>query len=310
MSIAIIIPDRDNSGLKARLQTLLPVGTLVETYPEIADPEAVEMAIVWKHPHGCLRQFPNLKLIQSYGAGVEHLLRDQTLPSGIPITRIVDTNLTKGMERYVAMAVLAIHKRLDFYLQKQREKIWETPEPVELQLRVGILGLGELGAACAVYLREMGFEVSGYSHSKKEIPGITCRSAEELSVEAFAASVNVLVCLLPLTPQTEGILNYRLFQGMPRGAYLINAARGGHLVEVDLLRAMKEGIIAGAFLDVFHQEPLPPEHPFWTQNNIFITPHSASVTNPDGAAALTAENYRRMKNGLPLLHLVKKEKGY
>ena len=146
MSIAIIIPDRDNSGLKARLQTLLPVGTLVETYPEIADPEAVEMAIVWKHPHGCLRQFLNLKLIQSYGAGVEHLLRDQTLPSGIPIARIVDTNLTKGMERYVAMAVLAIHKRLDFYLQKQQEKIWQTPEPVELQVRIGILGLGELGA--------------------------------------------------------------------------------------------------------------------------------------------------------------------
>jgi glyoxylate/hydroxypyruvate reductase A len=310
MSIAIIIPDRDNSGLKARLQTLLPVGTLVETYPEIADPEAVEMAIVWKHPHGCLRQFPNLKLIQSYGAGVEHLLRDQTLPSGIPIARIVDTNLTKGMERYVAMAVLAIHKRLDFYLQKQQEKIWQTPEPVELQVRIGILGLGELGAACAVYLAGMGFEVAGYSHSKKELPGISCRCSEEMTVEDFAASVNVLVCLLPLTPQTEGILRYDLFRRMPRGSYLINAARGGHLVDHDLLRAMEEGIIAGAFLDVFHQEPLPPEHPFWTRNNIFITPHSASVTNPDGAAALTAENYRRMKNGLPLLHLVKKEKGY
>ena len=310
MSIAIIIPDRDNSGLKAKLEALLPAGTPVEIYPEITNPQAVEMAIVWKHPHGALGQFPHLQLIQSYGAGVEHLLRDQALPSGIPVTRIVDTALTKSMERYVAMAVLAIHKRLDFYLQKQREKIWETPEPVELQLRIGILGLGELGAACAVYLAKMGFEVTGYSHSKKEIAGISCHCAEEISPEDFAATVNVLVCLLPLTPQTEGILHYGLFRRMPRGAYLINAARGGHLVDSDLLRAMDEGIIAGAFLDVFHQEPLPQEHPFWSRSNIFITPHSASVTNPDGAAALTAENYRRMKNGLPLLNLVKREKGY
>jgi glyoxylate/hydroxypyruvate reductase A len=310
MSIAIIIPDRDNTGLKARLQTLLPVGTLVEIYPEIADPETVEMAIVWKHPHGALGLFPNLQLIQSYGAGVEHLLRDQALPSDIPITRIVDTNLTRSMERYVAMAVLAIHKRLGFYLQKQQEKVWETPEPIELPLRIGILGLGELGAACAAYLAAMGFEISGYSYSKKEIPGVTCLCAEEISVEDFAASINVLVCLLPLTPQTEGILQYSLFQRMPRGSYLINAARGGHLVDQDLLRAMEEGIIAGAFLDVFHQEPLPVEHLFWSHNNIFITPHSASVTNPDGAAALATENYRRIKNGLPLLHLVKREKGY
>jgi glyoxylate/hydroxypyruvate reductase A len=310
MSIAIIIPDRDNSGLKATLETLLPAGTTVEIYPGIADNTSVEMAVVWKHPHGCLRQFPNLQLIQSYGAGVEHLLRDQDLPTDIPVTRIVDTCLTDSMKKYIGMAVLAIHKRLDFYLQKQREKIWEAPEPVELDLRIGFLGLGELGAACAAYLHAMGFEVSGFSQSKKSCPGISCFSPEDLSLHRFVENVNVLVCLLPLTPATEGILSYTLLSRMPPGSYLINAGRGGHLVDQDLLRAMDEGIIAGAFLDVFHQEPLPHDHPFWSRTGIFITPHSASVTNPDSAASITAENYRRMKSCLPLLNRVKREKGY
>ncbi|MBK7475101.1 MAG: glyoxylate/hydroxypyruvate reductase A [Haliscomenobacter sp.] len=310
MAIAILIPDRDVNSLRDQLNRHLPAGTAVWIYPEIPNPEDVTMAVVWKHPPGSLSQFPNLKLVQSFGAGVEHLLLDPELPEGVPLARIVDDALTLSMRNYVGMAVLAIHKRLDVYLENQRRKVWEQPHPVEWPVRVGILGMGELGAASAQFLAGMGFEVWGYSQQRKTLPGVTCLSPQEASLAEFAGMINVLVCLLPLTPQTEGILNDSLFRSMPKGSYLINAARGGHLVEADLLRVLDEGWFEGAFLDVFREEPLPASHPFWEHPKIFLTPHSASVTNPDSASKLVAENYRRVMAGQGPLHRVEAEKGY
>jgi glyoxylate/hydroxypyruvate reductase A len=217
------------------------------------------MALVWKHPSGSLRQFPNLKCIQSFGAGVEHLLNDHDLPDSIPLARIVQNAMTVSMRNYIAMAALSIHKRMDFYQGTQRQQQWQQPEPVELPLRIGILGMGVLGSASARLLADMGFYVKGYSQSPKELPNIPCFDAGSTSLPDFVRDVNVLVCLLPLTPQTEGVLNYALFQAMPKGSYLINAARGGHLVEEDLLPALQEGLLAGAYLDVFREEPLPSQ---------------------------------------------------
>lgn len=288
----------------------MPPGVQIWEFPDIPDADAVEMAVVWKHPYGSLRQFPNLRLIQSFGAGVEHLLSDPGLPVQIPVCRIVDESLTLSMRNYVGMAILMIRKRMDVYLRQQRGGSWSLPDPVELPLRVGMLGMGELGAAAAAFAAGMGFEVWGYSRHKKQIEGVTCLSPGDVSLEDFAGMVNVLVCLLPLTSETEGILNYALFRRMPRGSYLINAARGGHLVEQDLMRALDEGLLAGAFLDVFRQEPLPAGHPFWADPRIFMTPHSASVTDPDGAARIVAENFKRLQTGGQLLFEASKEKGY
>jgi glyoxylate/hydroxypyruvate reductase A len=310
MALAILIADRDVRTLQANLQERLPGNPDIWIYPDIPHPEQVEMALVWKHPSGSLRQFPNLKCIQSFGAGVEHLLNDRDLPDSIPLARIVQNAMTVSMRNYIGMAALSIHKRMDFYREAQKRQQWQQPDPVELPLRIGILGMGVLGSASAHFLADMGFYVKGYSQSPKEIPNIPCLDAQRISLPDFVRDVNVLVCLLPLTPQTESVLNYALFREMPKGSYLINAARGGHLVEEDLLSALQEGLLAGAYLDVFREEPLPAGHPFWTHPGIVITPHSSSVTNADEALEIIVENYRRMQAGQPLLYPVERKKGY
>lgn len=310
MGIAIIVPDRDMRGLQAVLQERISGIDGVWIYPDIPNPEQVEMAVVWKHPAGVLRTFPNLKCIQSFGAGVEHLLKDTDLPAGVPIARVVQRAMTVSMRNYVGMAALAIHKRMDYYRQNQAAGLWRIPDPVELDLRIGVIGMGVLGEASARFLAEMGFEVKGYSRGKKEIPGIPCYSTTDMRLTEFVKDTNVLVCLLPLTPDTEGILNYSVFEAMPAGSYVINAARGGHLVEPDLLRALSEGLLAGAYLDVFREEPLPGGHPFWVHPGIVITPHSSSVTNVEEAIDVLVENWHRMQQGLPLQYAVSRDKGY
>lgn len=310
MGIYLLITDRDTARLQQEIKKRLGNETPVWKYPETPDPAVVDMAVVWKHPPGALANFPNLRLISSLGAGVEHLVSDPSLPTGVRLTRIVDEALTVSMRNYVVMGALNIHKRLDHYLSCQQQKLWQKPDPVERPLTIGVLGLGQLGGDIASFLAGMGFEVWGYSQMRKEIPGVQCVSPEETPLESFVEKVNLLVCLLPLTPETTGILRYELLSRMPKGSFLINAARGAHLVEGDLVRLMGEGHIQGAYLDVFREEPLPLDHPFWTLPGVLITPHSASITNQQNAAAIIAENYRRLKTERPLLYEVSASKGY
>lgn len=310
MPIAIIVTDRGVSLLKQKTREYLSGTTPVWVYPDIPAPEAVEMAVVWKHPAGILNTFPNLKLVSSLGAGVEQILADKNIPPQVAITRIVDGALLSSMRNYVLMAVLNIHKQFRYYQHNQREMRWEKPEPVEIPLRIGLLGLGQLGAGIAQSLVALGFELWGYSLAPRQIEGVRCMHAENVSPADFASNVNLLICLLPLTKATEGILNIGLFRKMPRGSYLINVARGAHLREDDLLQAMKEGRIREAWLDVFREEPLPPSHPFWLYDSIIATPHIASITNQDNAARIIAENYVKLKAGEPLLFEVSREKGY
>ncbi|MCB0549045.1 MAG: glyoxylate/hydroxypyruvate reductase A [Phaeodactylibacter sp.] len=310
MSIALIITDRDVQPLRRSIETELQGATPVWIYPDIPKPEWVEMAVVWKHPPSVLKAFPNLELVSSLGAGVEHILNDATLPLGLRITRIVDDSLTTSMRNYVLMAVLNIHKQLWFYQNNQQKARWEKPAQIEVPLRIGMLGLGALGGNIASSLAGLGFEVLGFSQTPRNIPGVRCLNAKETSLSDFVRQINLLICLLPRTAATEDILNYDLFRQMPQGSFLINVARGAHLDEEGLLKAMKEGYIREAWLDVFREEPLPENHPFWHQPGLVITPHIASITNPENAAKIIAENYRRWKEGKELLFEVDEKKGY
>jgi glyoxylate/hydroxypyruvate reductase A len=282
----------------------------LRVWPEVGRSEEVIFVLSWKHPPGEMKKFPKLKCISSLGFGVDHVLRDPDLPAGVPVTRLIDPGMIAAMSEYILTAVLGYMRQFDLYRQDQAQRKWELRIPRRAQdVRVGIMGMGHLGSDAARKLRSLGFEVSGWSRRPKAIDGISSFAGDE-GLDDFLARSNILVCLLPLTPATEGILNRRTFSRLPSGAYVINAARGEHLVEEDLLSALASGHIAGACLDVFRQEPLPESHPFWTHPRVTITPHIAALTYPKAVAPQIIENYRRVRLGQPPLHVVDVQQGY
>jgi glyoxylate/hydroxypyruvate reductase len=282
----------------------------IRVWPDTGDVADIDAAMVWNHPPGELRRYPNLRLILSLGAGVNHVLDDPDLPTGVPIARIVDPGLTAGMVEYAVLAVLRYHRNLDVYERFQREGIWKKlPIPDTATRGVGILGLGEIGGACAQALSAFGFPVAGWSRTPKTLDGVTGYFGDG-GLKAFLARTDILVCVLPLTAATRGIINAEFLAAMPKGAFVINIARGGHIVDADLVAALDSGHIAGATLDVFQPEPLPPEHPFWRHPRITMTPHIASLTNPETAVLPIVENLRRLTIGKPLLNLVDRASGY
>jgi glyoxylate/hydroxypyruvate reductase A len=310
MAIALIITDRDVTSLRDQLKENLEERVRVWIYPDIPTPEDVLMAVVWKHPAGIFAQFPNLELVSSFGAGVEHILQDETLPPEVAVTRVVDNSLSVSMRNYVLMSVLNIQRQFRQLQQQQALHRWEKPGQVEIPLRIGVLGLGALGGRIARDLSYLHFEVFGFSRRKKEIKGVKTYSAEEKQLPTFLARVNLLINILPHTPDTEGILDFLFLSMLPPGSFLINVGRGSQLVEEDLLRAIREDHIREAWLDVFATEPLPADHPFWSHEQIVITPHIASVTNQGEAARIIAENYRHLVNHEPLVFEVDREAGY
>lgn len=283
----------------------------IRVYPdELGDPAEIDMALVWHPPRGLLASLPNLKAIFSLGAGVDHLASDPELPTDVPVVRMVDPGLTEGMTEYVVLSVLRHHRRFREYAALQAEHRWEElPVPLARSRRVGVMGLGELGADAARALAALRFDVAGWARSRKDIPGVTCfAGAKELG--KFLTRTDILVCLLPLTEDTRGILNRATLGELPKGACLVNAARGAHLVDEDLLELLETGQIAEATLDVFHSEPLPPDHPFWDHPRVLVTPHAASVTPPETAAKVIAENVRRLNRGEMPEPIVDFGKGY
>src|SRR5690349_12080125 len=240
---------------KPQLARLMPE-LEVRIWPEIGDPADIGYALVWHPEPGLLASLPNLKLIFSLGAGIEHILRDPDLPRDVPIVRLVDPYMTDAMSEYVALSVLRLHRQDLDYLAQQRAGVWEEREQKNAAERpVGILGFGTLGQDAGRKLKALGFSVAGWSRSAKEVAGfVTYADADGL--DALLAHSEILVCLLPLTAATEGILNAGLFARLPRGAALVNAGRGGHLVETDLIPALDSGQLSGVILDVFREEPL------------------------------------------------------
>jgi glyoxylate/hydroxypyruvate reductase A len=282
----------------------------IRYWPEIGDRAAIEYALVWQPEPGLLASLPNLKLIVGLGAGVDHVLGDPLLPTGVPIVRLVDPYMTDAMSEYVVLSVLRLHRQDLDYLAQQRARVWAEREQKNAAERpVGILGFGTLGQDAGRKLKALGFDVAGWSRGTKAIPGFAT-FAGPTGLEAMLARSEILVCLLPLTARTTGILSAAAFAGLPRGAGLVNAGRGAHLVEADLIPALDAGQLSGAVLDVVGAEPLPGDHPFWRHPRIILTPHIAAETHPPTAALIIREAIRRCEAGLPAENQVDPARGY
>ena len=294
---------------KENMQSLLPEFD-VALWDDPVDPDDVAIAVVWRHPPGGLVRFTNLKAIVSIGAGIDHVLVDPDLPKGVPIIRTTGPDLTQRMREYVSLQVLRLHRRLPEIEAAQHAREWLQPYcPPAPKRRVGIMGLGNLGADCARTLAMLGFDVAGWARRPKSVAGVTCFAGDADEAE-FLARTEILVCLLPATPATDGILCRSLFERLPRGASIINCSRGELLVEDDLIPALEEGVLEYAVLDVFRTEPLPPESPFWTHPRILITPHVASLIDPEAGGRLIAGNIRRFLAGEAVPDLVDLAQGY
>lgn len=280
----------------------------IRVWPDVGNPADIEFALVWNYPIGELLKYPNLKCISSLGAGVDHIFRDSQRPPHVPIVRVVDPLLIRDMTQYIVWAVLNFTREFPRYQEQQKHKKWQPHAPKN-EVNIGILGLGQLGSDAANKLDGLGLRVSTWSRTPKNMTGIkTFFGAEQFN--EFLTQTKVLINLLPLTPETENILNRDLFYTLPKGAYIINVARGNHLVEQDLIAALGDDQIAGACLDVFRTEPLPADHPFWRHPKIIISPHNASVTNPRSVAPQILDNYYRALKHEPLLNLVDPKQGY
>ena len=306
----LFISKIDNPGDWVNSLTAALPDLEVRVWPDIGDPGTIEAALAWKPPKGVLRQFPNLRLIASIGAGVDHLLSDPDLPADVPISRIVDFGLTQAVSEYVLLGVLRFHRQMHDYQEQQRAGRWRhLPQASATDCRIGILGLGVLGTDSALKLKALGFPVAGWSRRPKAIDGITCLHGPD-GLDRLLGQTDILVCQLPLTPATTGILDAANLGKLPKGAYVINPGRGGHLVEEDLIELLDSGHLSGAMLDVFRKEPLPPDHPFWRHPKVTVTPHIAGITDPRTTAAQITENIRRCRLGLTPLNIVDRARGY
>ncbi|MCK5425068.1 MAG: glyoxylate/hydroxypyruvate reductase A [Emcibacter sp.] len=307
MTILILMPERDATDFSLMLATTDPELD-IRIWPDVGDAQDIEYAIVWNHPAGELLKYPNLKVIASFGAGVDHIFKDPDLPDHVAITRLVDDSLSGQMCEYVAGVILNHRLRLTEYREFQAAANW-SPKAPHPGNNVCLLGLGNIGREVAAYLTGLNFTVSGWSQSLKNIENVKSFHGEKSLGEAIS-DADYIVCLLPLTPSTENILDKSLFSKAKKGAYLINVGRGGHLNEDDLLDALYQGQLDGACLDVFKVEPLPDDHPFWRHPKIYLTPHSASLTNLEKAAHQLHENYLNMKNNRTLINKIDPAKGY
>lgn len=280
-------------------------------WPEIGDPAEVRYLAAWEPPADIRTQFPKLDVLFSSGAGVDQFRFDE-LPADLPVVRMVEPGIIKGMVEYVSWAVLSLHRDMPAYQRQQREHSRWMPIQVRpaARCRVGVLGLGSLGQAVLQQLSQgFGFDCAGWSRSRHAVEGVHCYAgAAELG--AFLARSELLICLLPLTEATRGFLNTELFAQLPAGASLIHVGRGPQLVGDDLLAALESGQLKHAVLDVTEPEPLPASHAFWRHPQIWLTPHIASMTQPETAAEVALENVRRFERGEAMLGLVDRDLGY
>ncbi|HMB97992.1 MAG TPA: glyoxylate/hydroxypyruvate reductase A [Balneolaceae bacterium] len=281
----------------------------IEIWPSVENKERVNFAVAWDHPQNLFKEFPNLQVISSLGAGVDHLINDQSVPANVKITRVVIPSLNRQMFDYIETDALNIIRHTFFYHRNQKTATWEKRKNKERDdLTIGVMGLGEIGMFVAEMLAEHGWNVCGWSKSEKKIN--FAKSYGENDLDTFLSRTNILVCLLPLTSETEDILDLGLFKKLKSPSHLVNVARGEHLVEEDLLYALDMDILKSATLDVFRKEPLPESHPLWSRDKVLITPHIASLTVAEDAAEIIVENYKRMLSGIELLFEADREKQY
>jgi glyoxylate/hydroxypyruvate reductase A len=309
MTISIISTNKDPKPWVTALREL--DATLdIQIWPNESRKADIEFALCWNHPEGVLRDYPNLRCICSMGAGTDHLLNDAFFPKDIPVIRIVDPLLAQSMFEYIYAAVMYYFRDFDIYKSQQHQSSWkQQPTKSIAHTTIGIMGLGKLGENSASQFSNIGFNVIGWSRTPKSISGVNSYAGNEQLGE-FLSQANILICLLPLTNETRGILNLENLGKLPLGACLVNVARGEHLVDEDLITALNEGQLRGACLDVFREEPLSQEHPFWRHSRILLTPHCSSITDPISVAPQIVKNYRLMKSGRPLMNQVDPFRGY
>lgn len=273
------------------------------------DTRDVRFLAAWEPPADIAEEFPRLEILFSVGAGVDQF-NFSRVPPGVPIVRMIEAGLTACMVEYVTFAVLALHRDMPLYLAQQRACEWREHRvrPAATR-RVGVMGMGTLGRAALAQLRTLGFDCAAWNRTRRSELGVRCYSGEAELAE-FLARTDILVCLLPLTGETRGILSQRVFDALPENAALVNAGRGGQLVDADLLRALDGGRLRAAVLDVCEPEPPQREHAFWEHPRIWLTPHIASMTQPETAVESVLDNLRRHAVGLPLNGLVDRSRGY
>jgi glyoxylate/hydroxypyruvate reductase len=278
-------------------------------WPDCGPPERVRYLVAWDPPPLWTEMFPNVRVLFSSGAGVDQLDLP-AVPADVQVARMVEPGIVQGVVEYVTMAVLMLHRQVPQYLRQQASAVWRgAPAVAASNLRVGVMGLGVLGQAVIERLNVFGYRCYGWSQSQKSVAGCIT-FAGDARLKAFLASCDILICLLPLTEQTRGILNSRVFSALPPGAALINTGRGAHLDEAALLDALAAGRLSQAILDVAEPEPLPPSHAFWNHPRIILTPHIAGSTRPESAALVLIDNIRRHQRGEPLADAVDRSKGY
>lgn len=274
-----------------------------------AGAEQADVALCWNPSSGTLGQYPDLRLIHSIAAGADQIFKDVSRPLQVPVCRIIDPDHRLGMVEYVLWGVLHYHRGFDQMLKNQAQVLWKRPgqQPAQ-QTRVGVMGLGELGRAVASQLAGLGFDTRGWARRAKQVDGVKTFQGEQLN--EFLDGLDILVCLLPLTNETDGILGKDIFTRMAQGAVLINCGRGEHLQRDELFAALDSGQMRGALLDVFEQEPLPVDDSFWRHPQITVTPHIASSASYEVIAQQILENLHRLEAGQPLANQVNSEQGY
>lgn len=278
-------------------------------WPDIGDPSSVRYLAAWQPPDDPVRTFPNLEVVFSVGAGIDQFDLSR-VPDHVSVVRMIEPGIIEGMVEYVTHAVLTIHRDLLDYAQQQQQRVWrELPPSAAATRRIGVLGLGMLGVAVLERLRLFNFPCAGWGRSPHVLEGIECYAGSE-TLDMFLARTDILIGLLPLTPATRGLLDWRLFAKLPRGASFVSVGRGPQVNQQDLLDALDCGQLHSAILDVTDPEPLPASHPLWTHPRVRITPHIASTTRPDTAVDVILDNLRRHRAGLPMLGLIDRQRGY
>ena len=278
-------------------------------WPDIGNAEEVDYLAAWQAPDKLMQVLPNLKVLFALSAGVDQLDLSR-LPPDLPVVRLLDPGITRGMCEYASWAVLSLHRDMLRYRQQQAARCWQAHllQPA-VNRRVGVMGLGTQAQQILATLAPLGFALSGWARSAHQLPGVDCYAGEH-QLPTFLSQCDILLCVLPLTEQTQGILDRQLFAQLPRGAALINMGRGGHLVEEDLLEALGSGQLSGAVLDVLQEEPALANHPFWDHPQIVLTPHIAAMTQPTSAFGVLLENIRRYERGEQMVGEVDRRKGY
>ncbi|MGE6741839.1 2-hydroxyacid dehydrogenase [Allorhizobium pseudoryzae] len=305
--IALVSSTLDLNFLKNAFETS-GLNVHLSLYPEDGF-DAADVAVAWNPPHGLLATMPNLRLIHSIAAGLDNIFADPHLPR-VPVCRVVDSQHALGMAEYAIWSVLLFHRMMDLHLQNAALRLWERPEQIAARdYTVGILGFGAIGRTVGRRLHALDYNVRAWARSPKQEAGIASFHGDD-QLPDFLSGCDALICLLPLTDATRGILNADLFASLPRGAAVINMGRGEHLMEADLLAAIESGHLRGAVLDVFLQEPLPEDSPLWSHPKIFKTPHIASMPSVHEVVAQIFENATRVLTGRDPLNTGSRDSGY